>query len=98
VLSSSLDKITAAYLEEQLPAAEGSPPSAPSPPPPVTGEMTLPAQMTVKDLAAVLSGDPFHIIADLAEVGVFATANQLLEFETMSKVVRKYGFRARKAD
>ena len=64
--------------------------------PPVSGEMTVPTQMTVKELARVLGQKPFLIIADLMKIGVFATASQELDFDVISKVIRKYGFVAKR--
>jgi translation initiation factor IF-2 len=52
---------------------------------------------TVSQLAALLGKKPFQIIADLMEIGVFASANQSLDFEAISKVARQYGFIAKKA-
>ena len=65
--------------------------------PPVKGEIIIPAQTTVSHLAALLSQKPFLIIADLMQMGVFANVWQLLGFETISRVARKYGFIAKKA-
>ena len=50
----------------------------------------------VADLAAFLGQKPFKIIADLMELGVFATLKQTVNFETVSKVAWKYGYTARK--
>jgi len=71
--------------------------SPPAPPPPITGEMTVAAQMTVSELAAALTQKPFRIIADLMELGVFVTVKHQLDFDTIARVVRKYGFTAKKA-
>ena len=69
----------------------------PAPLPPVKGEITIPAQTTVAQLAALLSQKPFRIVADLMQLGVFASVKQLLGFETISRIARKYGFIAKKA-
>ena len=63
---------------------------------PIPSEMTVPEQMTVAELAAVLNQKPFQIIADLMQIGVFATVNHILDFETILKVIRKYGFIAKR--
>jgi hypothetical protein len=68
-----------------------------APLPPIIGEMTVAAQMTVSELAVALAQKPFRIIADLMELGVFATVKQQIDFETISKVVRKYAFTAKRA-
>jgi hypothetical protein len=65
--------------------------------PPITGELSISAQMTAMELAAVLKQKPFNIIADLMELGIFATVVQQLDFDTMSRVVRMYGFAAKKS-
>jgi Translation initiation factor IF-2, N-terminal region len=68
-----------------------------APLPPITGEMIIPAQMTVSELAAALSQKPFRIIADLIELGIFVTIKHQLDFDLISRVVRKYGFAAKQA-
>ncbi len=65
--------------------------------PPTGGEIQVEPQMTVSALAAALGQKPFRIIADLMEIGVFASVEQQLDFETVSRVARKYGFAAKKA-
>ena len=83
-----------------LPNAQGSlikPLKHPSSPPPIKGEIVVPAQTTVSQLAALLGQKPFVILADLMQMGVFACVSQWLGFETISKVARKYGLVARKA-
>ena len=59
-------------------------------------ELTVPAQMTVRELAEALGHKPFMIIADLLKIGVFATAWQQLSFDVISRIARKYGFLANK--
>ena len=53
--------------------------------------------MTVSELAASLTQKPFQIIADLMELGVFANVKDEVDFDTISKIVRKYGFIAKRA-
>ena len=38
----------------------------------------------------------YQIIADLMELNVFANVNESVDFETASKVLRKYGYQAKK--
>jgi len=64
---------------------------------PVKGEVLIPDQVSVAQLAALLSQKPLVIIADLMQLGVFASVWQLLGFETISRIARKYGYIARKA-
>jgi Translation initiation factor IF-2, N-terminal region len=68
-----------------------------APLPPITGEMTVPAQMTVSELAAALSQNPFRIIADLMGLNIFVTLEHQLDFDLISRVARKYGFTAKRA-
>lgn len=48
------------------------------------------------ELALLLGQKPFQIMADLMQMGVFATINQVLDFETIVRVARMHGFTARK--
>ncbi len=62
--------------------------------PPTTGELiTLKPPVVVRDLAEQLKVKPFKLIADLMELGVFATVNQSLEEIVAQKIAAKYGFR-----
>jgi hypothetical protein len=72
-------------------------PTPPAPLPPIIGEMTVPAQMTVSELAAALSQKPFRIIADLMGLSIFVTLEHQLDFDAISRVARKYGFTAKRA-
>lgn len=75
-------------------------PAAPATPatlPPITGEMMVPALMTVAELGAALTRKPYQIVADLMELGIFVSVKHQLDFETISKLLRKYGHVARKA-
>lgn len=64
------------------------------PPPPITGEIVIPPGTTVRKLAALLGKKPFVIIGDLMKVGVFSTADFLLDFDTISRIARQYGLTA----
>lgn len=50
------------------------------------------APVTVSDLASALNQKPFKIIADLMQLGVFATASQCLGFDALFKIARTYGY------
>ena len=67
------------------------------PPPPLPREITIASQISVSDLAILLGHKPFHIIADLMELGVFANVMHLLSFETASQIATKYGFTLKKS-
>ena len=69
----------------------------PAPLPPLKGQVVILPHTTVKKLAALLGQKPFQIIGDLMQLGMFATADFLLDFKTISKVARMYGFTAIKA-
>ena len=58
-------------------------------------ELLVSEPILVDQLAALLGQDVPRIIADLMQTGVFAKADQLLDFEAISKVVRKYGLTAK---
>jgi hypothetical protein len=58
--------------------------------------ITVPALMTVEELARALNQNPFKIIGDLMKIGVFATASQYLRFDAIFSVAWKYGFVAEK--
>jgi translation initiation factor IF-2 len=51
--------------------------------------------IVVRDLAEQLKKKPFQLIADLMEMGVFATVNQAVEPEFAQRVCAKYNFRFR---
>ena len=59
-------------------------------------ELVIPKGISVAHFAELLGKKLFRIIADLMELGVFATANQSVSFEILCKVARKYGFIAKK--
>jgi translation initiation factor IF-2 len=55
--------------------------------------ITLKPPTTVRDLAEALKRKPFQIIADLMELGVFATVNQAVEEVIAQQICAKHGFR-----
>ena len=73
----------------------------PTPLPPVIGEVVIPAHTTVSQLAGILKQKPLQIIADLMEIGIFATGadalDRKLNFGTSAKVARRHGYIAKKA-
>jgi hypothetical protein len=68
-----------------------------TPLPPIVGEIAIPEHASVLELATLLCQKPFQIVADLMQFGVFANVWQQLDFDTLSKVVRMYGFTAKRA-
>ena len=70
--------------------------------PPAKPQFTAPADapliiikppIIVRDLAEQMKLKPFKLIADLMEVGVFATVNQAIDELTAQKVAAKHGFK-----
>lgn len=66
----------------------------PPPLPVVTGEIVIPPHTTVKMLAALLSQNIAQIMGDLMKLGMLATPDFLLDFDTISRIARKYGLTA----
>lgn len=60
-------------------------------------ELAIPEHATVSEVATLVNRKPFQIVADLMEIGIFVTFKEQLDFEIISRVVRKYGFIAKKA-
>jgi len=56
------------------------------------GALELPATITVKELADLLSVNPADVIRELIKSGIFATINQLIDRDTASLVAGELGF------
>ncbi|HXI45591.1 MAG TPA: translation initiation factor IF-2 [Candidatus Acidoferrales bacterium] len=56
------------------------------------GAVELPATITVKDLAELLSVNPADVIRELIKSGIFATINQLIDRDTASLVAGELGY------
>ena len=65
--------------------------------PPLTRQVFIFPQTTVKKLAALLGQKPFTILCDLVQFGTFASVDDLLDFKMISVIARRYGFTAIKA-
>ena len=65
--------------------------------PPVVGEIVVSAETTAAQLAVLLGRQPFQIVADVMELGLFVGAEDPLSFEIISSVARKHGFFAIRA-
>jgi translation initiation factor IF-2 len=74
----------------------------PGKPEPATPKISLPADalvitikppIVVRELADHLKQKPFKIIADLMQLGVFATVNQAIDESVAQRVCATYGFR-----
>lgn len=59
-------------------------------------ELAVPEQLSVAQLAGLLGEKPAQIIFELIKIGVYAAVSQSLDFETVSHVLRRYGFMAKK--
>ncbi len=71
-------------------------PAAPQPKfvAPATGEIiVIKPPIVVRELATQLKQKPFKIIADLMEMGVFASVNQAIDEKIAQQLCAKYGFR-----
>ena len=72
-------------------------PALASQPPPGGAELCVPEPITVAELASLLKQKPYRIIADLMQLGVFATLSQCVGFEVVSKICGKYGYIAKRS-
>ena len=59
-------------------------------------EVEIPESITVSALAQLVGKKPFHIIADLMTIGVFATLHSDVTFEAAENILRNYGLIAKK--
>lgn len=73
------------------------PPRYRAPLPPVVGEMIIPEQTTVSELAALLHQTKFQIHADLLGLGVSLDSNQTPDYKTITRVARIHGYIAKRA-
>ena len=72
-------------------APAGAGPRTAAPPKP-TGPIAIPQQIVVKDLADLLSSSVNEIIRTLIGIGIFASINQVVNFDAASKVATELGF------
>src|SRR5216683_923896 len=57
-----------------------------------TGPISIPPQIVVKDLAELLQATPNEVIRDLIKQGVFASINQVVEYDKAALVAKEIGF------
>jgi translation initiation factor IF-2 len=57
-----------------------------------TGPVSIPPQIVVKDLATLLHATPNEIIRDLIKHGIFASINQVVDYEKAALVAQELGF------
>src|SRR5258707_7061807 len=60
--------------------------------PSMRGAVELPATITVKELAELLTVNPADVIRELIKSGIFATINQLIDRDTASLVASELGY------
>jgi hypothetical protein len=85
------------FPTKRKPTISLRPISTPASHPPTSNQdLLLFAPVTVSDLASALNQKPFKIIADLMQLGVFATVSQCLGFDAVFKIARRYGYVADK--
>ena len=63
---------------------------------PVMTSVTLPENITVKDLAEILKKTSNEVIKKLMELGPMVTLNQVIDFDTAAIVAEEYGIKADK--
>jgi len=80
-------------MTDEQPGTSGAAPAAAPPPatPPVK-KISLPKQITVRELSDLLDVTAIDVIKDLMKSGVMAAINQAVDFETASKVAVEIGF------
>ena len=61
------------------------------------GMLEVPEQVSVLQLATMLNQNMSKIFADLLEIGGLPAVKEQLDFITISKIARKYGYIAKKA-
>jgi translation initiation factor IF-2 len=57
-----------------------------------TGPISLPPQIVVKDLSEMLQATPNEVIRNLIKHGIFASINQVVEYEKAALVAQDLGF------
>jgi len=66
--------------------------------PAATRTVTLPDQITVRELSEVLGATPVDVIKELMKRGVMAAINQSVAYEMAASVAASLGFEPRAAD
>ncbi len=65
--------------------------------PQILGVLHIPANTTVLKVASLLKKKPLQIVLDLMEINVFAHLTVTLDFDTIARLARRYGYTAKKA-
>jgi translation initiation factor IF-2 len=58
-------------------------------------EIEIPATITVRELAALMSVSPIDVIKVLMHNGIMASINQRIDYETAALVAHEFGFEPR---
>jgi translation initiation factor IF-2 len=89
-------------IPKTQPASAGGPPRPPkktarglSDESPEGRHIDIPDPVILKELATALGQRPFRIVADVLELGRLLFAGDPVDFQTASKVAKKYGFETR---
>ena len=61
-------------------------------------ELEVPDQLSVAQLAGLLGENSADILFELIKLGIYKTISQPLDFETISLVLQKYGFLAKRVE
>jgi hypothetical protein len=90
-------------IPETQPAFAGAPPGPPkktardlADDSPQEPHIDIPDPVVVKELASALRIRPFKVIADFMKLGVWANADETIDFKTASVVAWMHGFYARR--
>lgn len=57
-----------------------------------TGPISIPPQIVVKDLADLLQATPNEVIRDLIKHGIFASINQVVDYDKAALIAKELGF------
>jgi translation initiation factor IF-2 len=52
--------------------------------------------MLVRELASAIQLKPFKVVADLLELNLFKSPDEMIDFDLASRIARKHGYRAEK--
>ena len=60
--------------------------------------LVLPQTLSVQHLAELTDKNPIDVIKQLMRAGVFASINQVIDFETAAMVSRTFGYHAKQME
>jgi hypothetical protein len=65
--------------------------------PPITGEIVVPERVSTVEVASLIGKKTHEVISDLMLLDVFILPDEPLPFDTVSKVLRAYGYIAKRS-